>query len=309
MNKQPLVSVIVPVYNIKNYVEDCLNSICAQSYDNLEIIVVDDGSTDGSDKICDFLETKDKRIKVFHKKNEGLSEARNFGIEKAKGEILAFVDGDDQILKNFIERMYAGMIDKKVEIVICGYNDVAPKGRSMTGEEATAQLLIKQENIDIIACNKIYKKSLFSENNIKYPTGDKHEDSLTTYKLMAAAKRVLYIPESLYVYVKREGSIMNHVDNVERLKMRERAAEESVKYFNNNLFLKQAAEIAVLTSKYAFMDAAIHKEIEKKYYDPNSQWIKNNRSIYKKNALMTKKLKLYILLNQANLYKIFRTIV
>ena len=99
MKNDSLVSVVVPVYNIKDYIEKCLKSIVSQSYDNLEIVVVDDGSTDESGKLCDEFAKKDKRVRVFHKKNGGLSDARNFGIKKSQGEIVALVDGDDYVEK------------------------------------------------------------------------------------------------------------------------------------------------------------------------------------------------------------------
>ncbi len=309
MKDDPLVSIIVPVYNISGYVLKCLNSIKKQSYSNLEIIIVDDGSIDNSGKICDEFCKDEKRAKVFHKKNEGLSSARNFGINKSRGEIIAFVDGDDYIEVDFIKTMQKTMVEDNSDMVVCGYNDVLPKRKVLDGKLATAQLLVKQENLDIIACNKIYKKELFTKSNIKYPEGYKHEDSLTTYKIMAAAKKVSYVSKSFYNYIRREDSIMGQVDVVERLKTREKAARESAVYFAKNEFLKQAAEIAILTAKYAFMDAVIHKEIDKKYFKVNADWINENRLKYKKNKLMTKKLKLYNFLNQVGLYRIFRTIV
>jgi glycosyltransferase involved in cell wall biosynthesis len=308
MKNNSLVSVVVPVYNIKNYIEKCLESIISQSYENLEIVVVDDGSTDESGRLCDEFAKKDKRVKVFHKKNGGLSDARNFGIKKSQGEIVALVDGDDYVDADYIKAMYEVMVKDDSDIVVCGFDNIIPSSFVVSGEEATKKLLVEQENIEIVAWNKLYKKELF-EKGIEYPVGDKHEDALTTYKLFAEAKKVSYVSKSLYHYVKREDSIMGQKDIVGRLEMRKKAAKEAVEYFADNSQLKQAAEVAVLTARYAFMDAAIHGEINKKYFAPNAKWVDENRKKYQNNKLMTKKLKLYNSLNHLKLYKVFRTIV
>ena len=308
MKNDFLVSVVVPVYNIRDYIEKCLKSIVSQSYDNLEIVVVDDGSTDGSGKLCDEFAKKDKRVRVFHKKNGGLSDARNFGIKKSQGEIVALVDGDDYVDADYIKAMYEVMVKDDSDIVVCGFDNNIPSSFVVSGEEATKKLLVEQENIEIVAWNKLYKKELF-EKGIEYPVGEKHEDALTTYKLFAEAKKVSYVSKSLYHYVTREDSIMGQKDVVGRLKMREKAAKEAVEYFTDNSHLKQAAEVAVLTARYAFMDAAIHGEIDKKFFSPNAKWVNENRKKYQNNKLMTKKLKLYNSLNHLKLYKAFRTII
>lgn len=303
---KPLVSVIIPVYNIPEYVLKCLESIARQSYENLEIIVVDDGSTDESGKICDEFSKQDKRVTVFHQKNGGLSSARNFGILKAKGEFIALIDGDDFVKKDFIQAMVNVMKDD-VDVAICGYDEFVPEGETLSGGETAARLLIKQENMEIVAWNKLYRRELFSE--IKYPVGKNHEDSLTTYKILAAARKVVYVPKSLYCYIKRAGSIMDEAGVVARLKARLQAAEEAEEYFKNDAELRSAAEIAVLTAHYAFMDAAAKGKIEKKYFVSNSEWIKKHKFKFKKHKFMNLKLKFYNFLNSVKLYKLFRTIV
>lgn len=307
MKNNPLISIVIPVYNIEKFIGKCLDSIILQSYENLDIVVVDDGSMDGSIRICDEYAKKDKRVRVFHKKNGGLSDARNFGIKKARGKIISLVDGDDYIDVSFVKTMHEAMVRDDSDIVVCGFNDNVLKDEVISGEDAAEKLLVKQENIEIVAWNKLYKKELFEE--IEYPVGEKHEDALTTYRILAAAKKVSYVSKPLYYYIVREGSIMGQGDVLGRLRMRERAAEEAVKYFADNVRLKQAAEVAVLTSKYAFMDAAVHGEINKKYYEPNAEWVNQNRKKYSKNKLMTEELKLYNFLNLIKLYKAFRTIV
>ena len=288
-----LISVIVPVYNVKEFVKKCLDSLVRQSYKNLEIIVVDDGSTDGSGRICDEFAALDKRMRVFHKKNGGLSDARNFGIKKAKGEIIAFVDSDDLVSEDFVSAMYEGMTKSNADIVICGYNLVKPKKEVMSGKGAAAKLLTQQENIDIVAWNKLYKKSLFMDNNIWFPKGQKHEDTLTTYKVLSKARKVAYLDEALYCYVERGDSIMKTGRIEERLEMRELAAKEAIQYCKNDDDLESAAEVSLLLAKYAFLDRAIGGKIGKKYGEDAARWIKLNMTKYKNNKYMTKKLKIY----------------
>lgn len=302
---KPLISVVIPVYNICNYVGKCLESVCGQSYENIEIIVVDDGSTDGSSKICDEFTKNDKRVKVFHRKNGGLSAARNFGISKAHGDFVALVDGDDWVQRNYAAEMVKAL-DEKTDIVVCGYNNVVPKQEETSGKEAAVKLLIGQENLDIVAWNKLYRRSLFDD--IKYPDGEKHEDSLTTYKLLALARVVKYVPESLYMYETREGSIMNQTEILSRLKVRKKAAEEAVNYFSGDDDLEQAAKIAVLTAKYAFVDAVVRGEIDKKYYAKNREWVLVHQGEYLRNKYLTRKLKIYNLMIGGVFYKIFRKI-
>lgn len=303
-----LVSVIVPVYNVEKYVLKCLKSLAGQNYKNIEVIVVDDGSTDGSGKICD--EFKDERFRVFHKRNGGLSDARNYGIRKAKGEILAFVDSDDFVKKDFIEKMTKKMVEG-VDVVVCGYNDEKPAEEVLSGREATIRLLTKQENIDLITWNKIYRKSLFTDNNIWFPKGKKHEDALTTYKLLSKARKVQYIPEALYEYVIREGSIMNSEKKEERLEMRELAAKEAIEYFKNDKELEQAAEICLLWAKYHYLNEAIFGTIDKKYEKESLAWLKRNVKKYKNNKFLTRKLHVYNILStvfSGRFYKVFRRI-
>ena len=303
-----LISVIVPVYNVEEFVKKCLDSLVRQSYKNLEIIVIDDGSTDGSGKICDEFAKKEKNIKVFHKKNGGLSDARNFGIKKASGEIIAFVDSDDFVDEEYIGVMYGKMTRKDVDVVVCGYNFVKPKKDVLSGKNAAIKLLTKHENIDIVAWNKLYRKSLFADNEIWFPKGKKHEDTLTTYKVLSKARKVVYLDEILYFYNERPGSITKTEKIEERLTMRELAAEEAVSYFKKDSDLEQAAEVSLLLAKYAFLDRAIGGKIGKKYGEDASGWIKLNMMKYKNNKYMTKKLRMYNYLLSMGLYKAFRKI-
>lgn len=307
--KWQLVSIIVPVYNIERFVGRCLESLIGQTYGNIEIIVVDDGSTDGSSGICDEMAQRDKRVKVFHKKNGGLSDARNFGIRKAHGEIVALVDGDDYVEMDYIEVMAEAMFKNDADVVVCGFNDKSPKTATISGNDAVKRLLIGQENMEIVAWNKLYKKKLFVDNDIWYPIGEKNEDNLTTYKLLAAATKVGYVDKSLYHYVERKGSIMDEAGMEDRLMMRWRAAVEAAAYFRDSKELRQPAEIVMLLAKYAFMDAAIRGEISTRHYEDNLKWVRKHRKEYAKNDAMTWKLKFYNALSTVGLYRVFRTII
>ena len=311
MHKSPLISIIVPVYNVKEFLVECIESLIAQTYENLEIIIVDDGSTDGSSELCDKLKYKDKRIVVIHQKNGGLSAARNSGLKIAEGEYVAFVDSDDSANPSFIKVLFRAAKTHNSDIVVCGYDDNFPKEKTLTGKEATINLLLAQENIDILAWNKLYKKALFTDNHIKYPTGKIHEDNLTTYKLYSKSNKVSFISESLYNYRKRKGSITNKDKKELHLEIREFAAREAISYFANDSELKSAAEISLLLAKFAFLDNALNKRIDQKRIAKTISWLKTHKKEFHNNVFLSTKLKAYLVIS-TNFngfgYKLFRKI-
>ena len=308
---KPLISIIVPVYNVERYLRRCLESLIRQNYDEIEIIVVDDGSTDKSGEICDDFAEKDKRVRVFHKKNGGLSDARNFGIKKAKGEIIAFVDSDDYVSECFVGDLYEMMVGDDADVVTCGYDSVKPKRETISGEDATIRLLTELENIDILAWNKLYKKNLFVMNDIWFPKNKKHEDLLTIYKILSMARRVSYLDESLYCYTERKGSITNEEKIEERLEARESAAREAIGFFRDNRKLKKASEISLLLAKYAYLDFSISGRIDKENGRQARRWIVDHRSEFAGNIYLTRKLKIYNIMSTkfgGVFYWIFRKI-
>lgn len=210
----PLFSIIIPVYNVEKYVQTCIDSVISQTYSNLEIIMVDDGSTDTSGQLCDKAAMLDPRIKVIHQKNAGLSAARNAGIDKATGDYLYFVDSDDYIDKNLVETVLNAYSKYDVDIVIFGTNvineDSTPKGTidNLQGEftqqkEALGALL--QGEIDDYAWNKVCKRHIFEQ--VYYPVGHNWEDAATTYKLFLKTNKIVSIPDRLYYYRSRKDSI------------------------------------------------------------------------------------------------------
>ena len=211
---EKLISVIVPVYNVEKYLYKCIESIRKQTYNHLEIILVDDGSTDSSGNICDKFKEIDNRIRVIHKVNGGLSEARNVGIDCAKGDFISFIDSDDYIENNMLETLLNDLLSHSADISASAYDMVYSNYTIDIKEGNDLQLYTKEEalkvylqtnNIGVIACNKLYKSYLFS--NVRYPIGQHFEDINTTYKLIANAKRIVYRPQIFYHYVQRNSSI------------------------------------------------------------------------------------------------------
>lgn len=207
------ISVIVPVYNVSLYIRRCLDSLVAQTFDDLEIILVDDGSTDDSPVICDDYASKYNNICVIHKGNGGLSDARNAGINVAKGRYLGFVDPDDWVTPDFYSYLYKGIQDYQADIAVCEYYNVweknadatnRPAPRFFRGEESLKALLLLK--IGNYAWNKLYKRELFGED-LRYPQGKKYEDVQTTYRLFQRAASVIALPEAKYYYLRRSDGI------------------------------------------------------------------------------------------------------
>ena len=210
-----LISIIVPVYNVEQYVEKCVQSIINQTYKNLEIILVDDGSKDNSGHICDELKLKDDRIQVIHKQNGGLSDARNAGLKIAKGEYIGFVDSDDYIAEDMFETLYN--LNKKYnsEISIVSFYEIyngkvigvrdTKDLQELSKTEAIKELLI-DTNIQSYAWNKLFKKELFE--GLEFPTNKNFEDIATTLLLFEKANKVVLFEDPKYYYVRRDNSIV-----------------------------------------------------------------------------------------------------
>ncbi len=235
---KPLISVIVPVYQVVPYLQHCIESIINQTYHNLEIILVDDGSTDGSGELCDKYASRDYRIKVIHQENGGLSEARNRGIDISKGEYLSFVDSDDWIDERFIEAMYEISVEAKSDIVQCAFQNIIDECLCKEKREgnytvysakdfsiATYTLLSWKCNV---VWNKLYKASLFDA--IRYPVGKIHEDEFITYKLIWRANSIAVTNTRLYFYRQRTDSIMGEPYSLRRLDAGEAYRERETFY-------------------------------------------------------------------------------
>ena len=238
---EKLVSVIVAVYNIEEYLPRCVDSILAQTYRNLEIILVDDGSKDQSGSICDSYAEKDRRIKVIHKKNGGLSDARNAGMDAASGEYIGFVDGDDWIEPDMYRAMYFACEKEKAQAAVCRYKQITKSG-IIDGSAGNSVSLSRDEALEIYVCgderyliyNSVWSK-LFARDlveDMRFPVGKNSEDIMFTTRAFCRMERLVYLDEAYYNYVlDREGSIMNEKAGERRLKDEIPFWQEQIAYF------------------------------------------------------------------------------
>ena len=214
-----LISIIVPVYKVEEYLARCVDSILSQSYRQLEIILVDDGSPDASGEICDAYAQRDDRIKVIHKINGGLSDARNAGIAQASGSYLTFLDSDDWIHESYITYLYELLKVNDADISLCNFlkttKEEVPVEPIQGSEAVLSNEAVLERYIDlgddfhpqlVMACGKLFKAKLF--DTIRFPVGRLHEDEFTTYKLFHFAKKSVLSTKPLYYYWQREDSIM-----------------------------------------------------------------------------------------------------
>lgn len=209
-----VISVIVPVYNIENYLERCINSLESQTYRNLEIIIVNDGSSDGSGNLCEEIAKKSSRIKVYHTIHHGLANARNYGLQKAHGAYIGFVDGDDYIALDMYEKLIENM-NEDTDIVCCGRRCINLSGvknynyccldsmHKFSNKEAIRELLLLR-SVSFSVCTKLFRKELF--NDIRFPYGKTCEDIPTTYALLKKSRNIVHIGAAKYFNCYRENS-------------------------------------------------------------------------------------------------------
>lgn len=238
-----LISVIVPVYNVEQYIHECVDSILNQTYTNLEIILVDDGSPDNCGKICDEYSETDARIKVIHKTNGGLSDARNVALDIARGDYITFVDSDDYISRTYIEGLYNLLIQNNVDIAInsyCAFEEGTSPVISNTNETTVilsginaVEEMYYQKLFDTMAWSKLYKKELLK--NIRYPQNLLFEDLATTYRLFLQASKIVFQNRESYFYRLRnnsiEGSAFNEKKAVSALAVVNEMSQDEDKLF------------------------------------------------------------------------------
>ncbi len=276
-----LITVIVPIYKVEKYIRKCIDSILGQTYANLEIFLVDDGSPDNCGIICDEYAQRDERIIVIHKENGGLSSARNVAIDVAKGQYIMFVDSDDWVEPNFCEKSLEIALKMKVDIVAFGFENVfldkkcdtkrvekrfTKNARILDSSEAIRHLILRDDIILNFAWNKIYKRGLFE--GIRYPQGFYFEDNAVTYKLINKA-RIIYVSDAvLYNYVIRKDSIsgiwFNHKSIMDRYIIWKKRLED-VKVMcpeNEEIQLLQVASEAVDGVMYLRKDSNCSEIVE-----------------------------------------------
>lgn len=301
-----LISIIVPVYNVENYIQKCIDSILNQTYKFIEIILVDDGSTDNSSKICDTNQKKDKRIKVIHKKNGGLSSARNVGIKHATGKYLTFIDSDDYINKNFLSILYANLVNYNADISCCSLvrikknsiekNNSKQRITIFNSMEALEDMLY-QKKLDNSACAKLYKKSLFKD--IQYPLDFFFEDMATTYKLYLKSKTIVKSNLGYYYYFQREGSILHKKQDkniTDLLKILQTMQNDLRKIPE----LDKAMESRIINAQFY-----IHRNSSNKNFKEQSKnYIKNNRKKVFNDKNINKKTKIGIILSYFGIWTV-----
>lgn len=215
MEVAPLISIIVPVYNVENYIRRCVDSLINQTYNNLEIILIDDGSPDKSGEICDMYASKDERIKVIHKGNGGVSSARNAGLDIAKGDYIAFVDADDYIDTQMYEVLYTSLSDNDADMAMGIYAQENSNGEFIphyVGEQTevlsrtqTIAQMLKQVKYTCSLCDKLFSAKLIGDT--RFDENISHnEDLLFVYQLMRKSSKAVYIPKPMYYYCNNEKS-------------------------------------------------------------------------------------------------------
>jgi glycosyltransferase involved in cell wall biosynthesis len=252
-----LISVIIPVYKVEKYLNRCVESMLRQTYRNLEVILIDDGSPDRCGEICDEFAKVDNRVKVIHKKNGGLSDARNIGIEIAKGDYFTFLDSDDWVHEEYIEKLYTLLIATKSDIAACNFIRTSREeiliDKSNIGTfqfsniEALDQLTKSHLYVPlVIACGKIYHKDLFE--GIRYPINKMHEDEFTAHHLLFKANQIIYTTEQMLFCQKREDSITGSGVNIRSLIHAAQAILDRAEFFDQ----KGLSKLRDKTYKIAF---------------------------------------------------------
>lgn len=299
------VSIIVPVYNVEKYIENCIQSLLNQTLKDIEIILVDGNSKDKSGYICDKYEKIDSRIKVIHTEDRGVSYSRNIGIKVAEGDFIGFVDSDDYVDKNMYKKLYDLCTENNCELSVCklgreidgkiiNYEDNEFL-KIMNNEEAMEELF-KGVLYRFSLCNKLFKKDLFKD--IAFPEGRIHEDLSTTYRLFANANKVTYINYIGYIYVKRSNSILTSKYNKKRLDAFI-GWSEILDFINEKYPMLKDTVYACYT--YACIDHMNYILNQVEHKDEKMQLlsvIRKNVNIYYKNILrnriLTKKYKILI---------------
>lgn len=273
-----MISVIVPVYKVEPFLDDCVKSILAQSFTDFELILVDDGSPDGCPAMCDLWAEKDSRIRVIHKENGGLSSARNAGLDVMRGEYLTFIDSDDTVSDDYLEKLYNALTEYNADVSVCEFlrdgNSLADRTDKSptvcTGKEAC--LMVYSDSTPrlfmVSACTKLYKSFLFKE--LRFPLGKQHEDQFVTYRALyhAATVAVLHLP--LYCYrdnpasITRSGFNLKRYDNIAAL-------DEAISFYKSKgdkeLYKTAKAQRDAYLSYYRFAArrSGIAKQVPKEY--------------------------------------------
>ena len=308
------ISVIVPVYNVEQYLERCVDSIINQTYTNLEIILVNDGSTDNSGKLCDELAKKDERIRVIHKENGGLSDARNRGIDESESDLVGFIDSDDYIDSDMYEVLLKNLNDTDADLSMCALYDVynnTPEAQVTNKEtwklssEQAIKMVMEAKILSVTAVNKLYRKSLFTD--LKFEVGKIAEDAFIMIKLLDKCEKIVATNEKKYYYVHRENSITTQKFSKKFLNVIEAYEQNSNIILEKYPKLKDVAQTRMNWAYFYVLDRLLlddnynDKELENKLIS----YLKNHRKDILNDPLFTKgrKIGFIALLLSRNLYR------
>ncbi|WP_026662092.1 glycosyltransferase family 2 protein [Butyrivibrio proteoclasticus] len=226
MLKNELISVVVPIYNAENYIKRCVDSILAQTYENLEVILVDDGSTDSTPSILDEYADKDKRVRVIHKENAGHAHSRNQGLLASSGEFITFMDCDDYMHPDYMSKMYGAVCEDGSDMACCSFNYVDESGTRLGWSEPslvrcyvnslTAQKkFLTSYDIEGFSWNKLVRRSILIDNNLRYPEDQKaFVDMFLWYRAISACDKVSFVADKLYDYYQMSGSVVHTIDDI-----------------------------------------------------------------------------------------------
>lgn len=305
-----LVSIIVPIYKVENYLKKCIDSIISQTYKNIEILLIDDGSPDDCGAICDEYAKKDKRIKVIHKKNGGLSDARNYGIEASRGDYIMFIDSDDYISKNMCKILLKNALENNADIVTCNFKEIYLNNIEKVNKQSQRERINVVSNIEAIykyfikndldmnvVWNKIYKRNLFfGENKIRFPVGKLHEDDYIVCKLYYYANKIVIINDVLYYYIRRFDSITGNFSEKNILD----TIDARIEYYNfaNNkeIKLKYMVQAHGIDYYKYCLSFELSEKINEKIANFRKCILKNKKNIFKNPYINWKKYIKFILI-------------
>lgn len=289
------ISIIVPVYRVERYLERCVNSLISQTYKNIEIILVDDGSPDQCPAMCDNYAEKDDRVIVVHKKNGGLSDARNVGLDIATGEYIAFVDSDDWVEMDFVETLYRNAKNENADISIIGCTLVWDNGRRKSvgqdegyyvfDKETAIKEMLMQRKFGCMVCQKMYKKQIFDA--VRFPVGKLYEDVAVSMPTFLKAKKVVISGKSGYNYYQRSDSIVNSKFDRQKLYFLH-CCQEIISYSDtHDKIYDTEAHVFYLRALMTFVLILYQNpENEKKTLGYLEREIKNNRKYIWKNSCL-----------------------
>lgn len=291
------VSIIIPVYKVEKYLNTCVESAINQSYTNLQVILVDDGSPDSSPRICDEYAQIDKRIIVIHKANGGLSDARNRGLDSSIGDYVLFLDSDDYIEENTVEKLLKAIISSNADAAICNYRYVWPnnpeKGKKeaeqlpIKDEVVSAQIIMKEKMFELkpwywsMVCGKLFKKSLF--DHLRFETGRLYEDEFIFHQLYSQCSNIACVSDLLYNYIQRDESITGTNPDVKKLDSVEARLNRAAFYLEHNYeaaaFRTLIASPTALYEYFSKTHARFDKEHRVRYRSLQAQYRKIFRKV------------------------------